>query len=502
MARVFISYSRKDKAVAQFIASELHNRGADVFIDYDLLIPGQNFIGRLGREILSSDYIVLLLSASSVESEWVKDEIAWGLHNRKPIIPVVLEPVTMVDFFFLVKVEQIDFNGWTPDRQFDEKVAKLAIALDLPLIPIRKGTHPLYMPEDEPLPHQHEKKNVSFTSEELADLFINAVDIAPDDPERAIFLYRRILEIDPDYARGQAQAFLQLEEKRRKPARLMLMLEQAHQAIQSEEWTLGEQIGRDMLELESDNKDAHYIVNLCVRNSKCESLYKHAIVAAQKGHWTAVENFMYYISSTCPEYGDPKHILRKRFIRPKLANHICEITTLVGHTHEVRSVAFSSQNSLLASGSFDKTVRLWDIFEQKELLILNGHTGYVRAVAFSPNGLLLASGSTDHTIKLWEVPTGHLLNTLEHHTEPIYGLAFSPDGSLLASASFDMSVKLWAIPSTNLISTLRGHRGYVRAVEFSSDGKVLVSASTDGSVKLWQIPDGQNINTLAHVQRE
>ena len=129
MTRLFISYSRRDKAIADYIGAELRNRGADVFIDYQKLIAGENFIGRLGREIETRDFFVLLLSPRSVASKWVQAEAAWALRCERPIIPVVLEPVSMTNFFFLATAEYVDFARWSVDGKVGEAVRKLAAAL-------------------------------------------------------------------------------------------------------------------------------------------------------------------------------------------------------------------------------------------------------------------------------------------------------------------------------------------------------------------------------------
>jgi WD40 repeat protein len=85
----------------------------------------------------------------------------------------------------------------------------------------------------------------------------------------------------------------------------------------------------------------------------------------------------------------------------------------------------------------------------RELYTLQGHNDSVWSVAFSPDGQLLASGSQDKTVKLWEVKTGTLLHTLQGHDAAVFSIAFSPNGRLLASGSWDSTVKLWQVSSGN-----------------------------------------------------
>jgi hypothetical protein len=106
--------------------------------------------------------------------------------------------------------------------------------------------------------------------------------------------------------------------------------------------------------------------------------------------------------------------------------------TLTGNTYGVTSVAFSPDGRLLASGSDDRTIKLWEVASGSLVRTLSGHTSYVTSVAFSPDGRLLASGSNDETIKLWDVASGSLVRTLTGHTDWVLSVAFSPDGRLLA----------------------------------------------------------------------
>jgi|GEM_PF-3434755 len=166
------------------------------------------------------------------------------------------------------------------------------------------------------------------------------------------------------------------------------------------------------------------------------------------------------------------------------------------HKDSVNSVSFSPDGKLLASGSSDHTIKLWEVATGKLLKTLEGHKGSVYSVSFSPDGKLLASGSYDKTIKLWEVASGKLLKTLEGHKGLVKSVSFSPDGKLLASGSGDNTIKLWEVASGKLLKTLEGHKNYVISVSFSPDGKLLASGSWDHTIKLWDVASGKLLSSF------
>ena len=172
------------------------------------------------------------------------------------------------------------------------------------------------------------------------------------------------------------------------------------------------------------------------------------------------------------------------------------LRTLEGHTDTVLSVAFAPDGKTLASGSEDNAIKLWDARSGALLRTLEGHTDSVYSVAFAPDGNTLASGSEDKTIKLWDVRSGALLRTLEGHTSDVYSVAFAPHGKTLASGSSDKTIKLWDARSGEVLRTLEGHKWIVHSVAFAPDGNTLASGSSDNAIKLWDARSGKLLHTL------
>ncbi len=183
-------------------------------------------------------------------------------------------------------------------------------------------------------------------------------------------------------------------------------------------------------------------------------------------------------------YGDPL----PDFARARLG------TIRFRHQGGVCSVAVSPDGKLLASGSHDFTVHLWEAATGKEVRRLDGTLAF-RCVAFSPDGKLLAGGG-DQSIHLWGVGTGKQIRELLGHEGQINRIAFFPDGKMIASAGDDKTVRLWETETGKELRQFKGHEGSVGSVAFSPDGKLLASGAQHLTVRLWDVATGKQVRRL------
>jgi WD40 repeat protein len=177
---------------------------------------------------------------------------------------------------------------------------------------------------------------------------------------------------------------------------------------------------------------------------------------------------------------------------------------LAGHSDVLTCVAYHPEGRLLATGSYDRTVRLWDPNTRQVVRTLEGHTQAVWGLAWSPDGKRLASSSghpsqrgTPAEIKAWDAGTGKELHSIASPGGGVYGLAWSPDGKRLAWAGFDKTVHLWDPDTGKEVRPLPGQANELWGVAFSPDGKLLASAGWDRTVKVWDVVTGKEVLTAA-----
>ena len=171
--------------------------------------------------------------------------------------------------------------------------------------------------------------------------------------------------------------------------------------------------------------------------------------------------------------------------------------TCYGHQNFINSVAYSPDGTRIASGSSDRTIKLWDAVSGEELKTLRGHADSVLSIAFSLDGRRIVSGSTDNIVKFWDAASGTELQTLNlGHADGVESIAFSSDGRWIASGGKDGLVKLWNAQNRVELRTLSGHTDKVNKIAISPDGTRIASVSSDGTLKLWDAATGAELQSI------
>jgi WD40 repeat protein len=170
--------------------------------------------------------------------------------------------------------------------------------------------------------------------------------------------------------------------------------------------------------------------------------------------------------------------------------------TLTGHTGSVAAVAVAPDGTWLATGSWDKTVRIWDPVTGTQRHTLTGHTGPVAAVGIAPDGSWLVTGGREGTVRIWDPVTGTQRHTLTGHRSFVDAVAVAPDGTWLATGSWDKTARIWDPVSGTQRHTLTSHTDSVTAVAIAPDGTWLATGSRDGTTRIWDTATGVERHAL------
>lgn len=173
--------------------------------------------------------------------------------------------------------------------------------------------------------------------------------------------------------------------------------------------------------------------------------------------------------------------------------------SLKGHGHFVTDVVMSTDGQFALSGSWDQTLRLWDLQTGVSTRRFVSHTKDVLSVAFSADNRQIVSGSRDKTIKLWNT-LAHCKYTIqdECHGDWVSCVRFSPStqNPVIVSCGWDKVVKVWNLTNCKLKTNHFGHSGYLNAVTVSPDGSLCASGGKDGKAMLWDLNEGKHLYTL------
>jgi WD40 repeat protein len=170
---------------------------------------------------------------------------------------------------------------------------------------------------------------------------------------------------------------------------------------------------------------------------------------------------------------------------------------LAGHDDVVNSLSFRHDGKQLASASYDRTARVWDVASGKTVRSLTMHSDFVLGVAFSPDGKHVYTASKDRSVRMTEAASGKSVFTFSDRNEDILAVASHPDGKSIVAAGLEPGLSWWSTETGARLRSSAGHRGAVHEVAFSRDGKLLASAGGDGTVRLWNGSTGAPVRSIA-----
>lgn len=176
----------------------------------------------------------------------------------------------------------------------------------------------------------------------------------------------------------------------------------------------------------------------------------------------------------------------------------CNLNVLKGHTNGV--MALQILDNILATGSYDATIKIWDLDTGEEIRTLRGHQMGIRCLQFDETKLI--SGSLDKTLKIWNWRTGECISSYDGHTDGIISLHY--DGNILASGAADNTTRVWNFQDKSVFC-LRGHTDWVNSVRVDSSSRTIFTASDDCTIKLWDLDTRRCLRTyeghVGHVQQ-
>ncbi|GAB1606551.1 telomerase protein component 1-like, partial [Argonauta hians] len=176
-----------------------------------------------------------------------------------------------------------------------------------------------------------------------------------------------------------------------------------------------------------------------------------------------------------------------------------ELHNFIGHSDLISSVCFAG-NAYLCTGSFDSTLCLWDIKNGFRVSLMKGHTRKVSCCCSDPSQKLIASASWDTTVKIWNSSTGAVICSFAMN-RPVNCVAFHPEKALVVTGLWDATLQIWDINKRAAIAVIRGHKTSVRTVAYLPSGTHITSAALDGSVKIWSADHGKQVgNVTGHAR--
>jgi hypothetical protein len=508
MRVIFVSYSRLDAAAAKELAAHVTARGDSVFIDYQDIKGGAEFMDVIGKKIARSEVVLLLLSPRATNSKWVRWEIGWALQLEKRIIPLVLEPVSLKAVFPLVNMHMLDFRGMHDGAHRDRCFSDLDEALSQ----IQPSASPL---ADDFVPFatsQAERSKSQLSEDQLHQLLLSALRARDTQPETAAYHTQTILEQSPEYLAGWLKDFAVDLEAQLKESRVQALEARLDMAITAGDTTICELVATDIVELDRANHRAQALLASVAKRKKCDGLY-HAAAKTIGDDLDIALVLLLQVRRLEPTYGDPAGLLLGQPITARSCGLVRELHTLEQERVQIHArnhYAFAPSSGFVAASPFyfesqlhSNKVAAYRPGDKETLHILTapadsrGYERDISKIAFSADGTLLATGGGYGPTVVWDMRTFERIATFNHDGY-VLAIALGGTGDVLAAvvARFPPSgsrgapsrLMLWSLLSAHSVGTFPDHEIDVRQEGFvwnAEYGSLSVSLRQSRVASIW-----------------
>jgi WD40 repeat protein len=484
MSSLFISYSRKDIDFARKLTEAVKGQQLDFWIDWEGIPPTVDWWEEIETGIEEADVFVFLISPDSSSSDVCRREIEHAVKNGKRLIPLVIRDIKAE-----TAPRQLSALNWIFLRASDDFETSFgtlmsAIRTDYEWVQVHRQLQVKALEWE----RNHSETSFLLRGRELQDAEVQLVANALKEPQPTELQRKYVLNSrqEVDRQRRRTTVITTIAGIVLAALAVVAVIQAGRATSNFNEAQKQSSTAQAASTLAYDNaQTADANAQLALKQSKisrANELAAQSVVSResdlQLSSLLAIEAFK--SSDTVQSRGALMESLRAK---PQARYY------LSGQKSPVEGVAFDPSGSLLATGSQEGPIILWDLHTHHTIgNPLQGHTADVHALAFSPDGKVLVSGSFDNSIRFWNVSTGAPIGSpLTEHTSPVVSIAFSPDGGTVASGGSDGVISLWDAQTHSFLAELvTGTDSSVESLAFSPNGNLLASAAGT-TVTLWDM---------------
>lgn len=496
MAKLFVSYSRRDSAAARKLIEACRSIEQDVWVDWESIPPAADWLEQIFRGIEEADAFLFLISPDSVASEVCKVEINKAAENNKRIIPIVLRDVHPKD-----TPQSISKLNWTFMREadnFEEGLAKVKTAIELDLD---------WLEEHRRLQVRalewHRKKDISLllrgrdlrNARRMVET-ATSKDPTPTDLQKAYILHSSRNERNRTLA-WIATAFTvvmlsvltytAVQQSRLATANEKLARENEALALRNE------QIARENEQLARANEAEAKAQRAIAEENKKIAEAQRGVARAQIYQTMPGELYTSTLLAIDSWQSIPS-VEAEEILRTNISLLPLPVARL-SQTGKINSLEFNSSGDSFVTASADGTACVWNAGDGKKLFCTTS-PGPVNDAAFSRDGTLLITGDESGLVQILDAKLGILENPFQYNA-PIRKVNIRPDGRLVAVARQDGKISIVDLKTRKESFKLQ-HAGTPRVTAFSPNGTWLAVGSSGGGVSLWNLSTGKIASSPTH----